>query len=106
MIKKGLNDIISALLSRNYEVSLIMSDGVGAVGKLKLFLNKLGIEVDISGAGGHLATVQKNRNTRINSRCKYMYTLLWRTFYRSVSVSVSVSDFSPEDIQDSLLALP
>ena len=59
MIKKGLNDIISAFLSRNFEVSLIMSDGEGAVGKLKLYLNKLGIEVDISGAGGHVARIER-----------------------------------------------
>jgi Zinc knuckle len=59
MIKKGLDDIISALLSRNFKVSLIMSDWEGAVGKLKVYLNKLGIEVDISGAGGHVARIER-----------------------------------------------
>lgn len=36
-----------------------MSDGQGAVGKLNLYLNKLGIEVDISGAGGHVARIER-----------------------------------------------
>ena len=36
-----------------------MSDGEGAVGKLKPYLNTLGIEVDISGAGGHVSRVER-----------------------------------------------
>ena len=36
-----------------------MSDGEGAIGKLVPFLNSLGIEVDISGAGGHVSKIER-----------------------------------------------
>ena len=36
-----------------------MTDGEGAVAKLVTELNALGVEVDISGAGGHVARVER-----------------------------------------------
>jgi hypothetical protein len=36
-----------------------MSDGEGAIGKLVGELNSLGVEVDISGAGGHVPRVER-----------------------------------------------
>jgi hypothetical protein len=36
-----------------------MTDGEGAVGKLKTALNLAGIEVDTSGAGGHVPTINR-----------------------------------------------
>jgi hypothetical protein len=36
-----------------------MSDGEAAIGKLKPYLLALGIEIDISGAGGHVARVER-----------------------------------------------
>jgi hypothetical protein len=36
-----------------------MADGEGAIAKLKTELNLLGIEVDVSGAGGHVARVER-----------------------------------------------
>ena len=40
-----------------------MSYGEGAVGKIKEDLNMLGIEVDISGAGGHVARIERKIQT-------------------------------------------
>ena len=42
---------------------LIISDGEGAVGKLKSELNLLRIEVDISGARGHVARIERKIQT-------------------------------------------
>ena len=40
-----------------------MSDGEGAVGTIKDDLNLLGIEVDLSGAGGHVSRVERRIRT-------------------------------------------
>ena len=42
---------------------MIISDGQGAVGRIKGELNMLGIEVDISGAGGHVARIERKIQT-------------------------------------------
>ena len=58
-VKRGLDEVLSVLSSRNFTVSLIMTDGEGAMGALKQYLNFLGVEVDVSGAGGHVARVER-----------------------------------------------
>ena len=40
-----------------------MSDGEGAIGKIKDDLNLLGIEVDVSEAGGHVARIERKIQT-------------------------------------------
>ena len=59
VVKEALVQMISALASRNFVVQMIMSDGEGAIGKLKIQLQMLGIEVDITGAGGHVARIER-----------------------------------------------
>jgi hypothetical protein len=59
VVKKGLLFFLGVLTSQNFKTRLIMVDGEGAVGKLRTELNSLGIEVDVSGAGGHVARVQR-----------------------------------------------
>ena len=58
-VRKGLLYFYGVLASQNFRASLIMSDGEGAVGKLVTELNSLGVEVDISGAGGHVPRVER-----------------------------------------------
>jgi hypothetical protein len=58
LIKKCLDIILPTLKTRNFSVSVIYSDGESAIAKLKSQLNALGIEVDISGAGGHISRVE------------------------------------------------
>ena len=62
-VKKCIDVITSTLMARNFKVSMIMTDGEGAIAKLKPYLNNLGIEVDISGAGGHVARVERRIRT-------------------------------------------
>ena len=54
VVKLGLDEMIGTLHSREFTVTAIYSDGEGAIRKVKSYLNFLGIEVDISGAGGTL----------------------------------------------------
>ena len=63
VVKKGLDGFISTLASRNFVTRLIMSDGEGAIGAIKDDLNLLGIEVDVSGAGGHVARIERKIRT-------------------------------------------
>jgi hypothetical protein len=62
-VKKCIDIILATLASRNFQVSMIMSDGEGAISKLKPYLNNLGVEVDTSGAGGHVARVERRIRT-------------------------------------------
>lgn len=63
VVKKGIEGFVATLASRNFVTRLIMSDGEGAIGKIKGDLNMLGMEVDISGAGGHVARIERKIQT-------------------------------------------
>ena len=62
-IKKGILGFVATLASRNFVTRLIMSDGEGAIGQISDELNLLGMEVDISGAGGHVARIERKIQT-------------------------------------------
>jgi hypothetical protein len=62
-VKKCIDIILATLASGNFHVSMIMSDGEGAISKLKPYLNNLGVEVDTSGAGGHVARIERRIRT-------------------------------------------
>ena len=63
IIRDGILSFISMLASRNFVTRLIMSDGEGAIGAIKGELNLLGVEVDVSGAGGHVARIERKIQT-------------------------------------------
>ena len=58
-IKKGINHFVAMLASQNFKTAMIMSDGERGVTSIIPELEALGIEVDISGAGGHVARVER-----------------------------------------------
>ena len=58
-VRKGINHLLAVLASQNFRTSVIMSDGEGAVVSLVDELGRLGVEVDISGAGGHVARIER-----------------------------------------------
>jgi hypothetical protein len=62
-VKKRIDIILATLASRNFQVSMIISDGEGAISKLKPYLNNLGVEVDTSGAGGHVVRIERRIRT-------------------------------------------
>ena len=59
IVKGALEDMSCTLKSRNFSVRVIMSDGEGAIGKIVPHLRGLGIEVDISAAGCHVARIER-----------------------------------------------
>jgi hypothetical protein len=59
IVKKGVDEIVATLASRNFQVRVIMTDGEKSVGKLKEHLNQLGIELDTTGAGGYVAKIER-----------------------------------------------
>jgi hypothetical protein len=59
VVRRGIQYFIGVLQSQGFQPKLIMSDGEGAVAKLRTELNLLGVEVDVSGAGGHVARVER-----------------------------------------------
>ena len=58
-IKKGIDHFVTTLASQNFKTKMIMSDGERGVTSLIPQLEAMGIEVDISGAGGHVARVER-----------------------------------------------
>ena len=58
-VKKCLDIINATLRSRNFIVSIIMSDGEGATAKILTYLERLSVEVNVTGAGGHVARIER-----------------------------------------------
>ena len=62
VVKPALAQMITILKFRNFLMQLIMSDGEGAIGKMRFghrHLMALGIEVDVSAAGDHVARIER-----------------------------------------------
>lgn len=75
-VKIGINHFIAVLASQNFRTSIIMSDGEGAVKILIDELGRLGVEIDVSGAGGHVARIERKiRIVRERVRCHVAYHL-------------------------------
>ena len=65
--KIEIDHFIAVLAAQNFRTSVIMSDGEGAVKSLVDELRRFGVEVDVSGAGGHVARIERKiRISRVN----------------------------------------
>ena len=58
-IKKGIDHFVTTLASQNFKTRMIMSDGERGVTSLIPELEARSIDMDISGAGGHVARVER-----------------------------------------------
>ena len=56
---KGIKYFRGVLASKGFESPVIMSNGEGSIGTLIDELRLLGIEIDISGAGGHVSRIER-----------------------------------------------
>ena len=75
-VRNGITHFRSILASQNFRVSTIMGDGEGAVVSLIDELGLLGVEVDITGTGGHIArTESKIRLVKERVRSHVAYHL-------------------------------
>ena len=105
VIKRGLAEIISTLASRNFLVKLIMSDGEGGVGSVSKELKQMGIEVDISGAGGHVARIERRIRTikervRAHMAYKLPYSLTALRIAMLVLFCVSRYNFQMSELRE------
>ena len=74
--KIGINYFVAVLAVQNFRTSIIMSEGEGAVKSLVDELGRLSVEVDVNGASGHVARIdKKNRIVRERVRCHVAYHL-------------------------------
>ena len=58
-VKKAITYFLGVLASQNFKVAVIMTDGEGAMSTLVTDLAIQGIEIDVSGAGGHVARIER-----------------------------------------------
>ena len=105
VIKKGLAEIISTLASRNFLVKVIMSDGEGGVGSVAKELKMMGIEVDVSGAGGHVSRIERRIRTikeRVRAHIAYKlpYALNSLGIAMLVLFCVSRYNFQMSELRD------
>ena len=56
---RGIKYFVSVLASKGFSSPVIMSDGEGSIGALINEIRLLGIEIDISGAGGHVSRIER-----------------------------------------------
>ena len=90
-----------------------MSYGGGAIGKIKSELNVLGIKLDVSGAGGHVARIERKIRTvieriraHITHQLSYTLTTLGMTMLILFCVSrlnYQSSDVSNEGVSPRVL---
>ena len=72
------NDFLGVLGSQGFKTSVIMNDGEGAVITLVDELGKLGVDVDVSGAGGHVARIERRIRVIKERLCVHVYICLSR----------------------------
>ena len=94
VVKPALNELISILKSRNFLVQVIISDREGAIGNMRLDLLAMGIEVDVSAAGGHVARIERRiqmvkerARAHLNGRIPFTPTELYLTYLALYCIS-------------------
>ena len=108
-MRKGINHFLAVLASQNFRTSVIMSDGEGAVISLVDELGKLGVEVDISGAGGHVAIVERRIRVikeRVRSHVAYHlpFTLSTVGITMCVLYVISRLNYEPSGLWESAIS--
>ena len=76
-VSKGIAHFLGVLGSQGFKTSVIMSDGEGDVVTLADELGKLGVDVDISGVGGHVARIGRRIRVikeRLRAHVSYHHT--------------------------------
>ena len=101
----GIKYFLGVLNTQRFVVRVIMSDGEGAVSKLQQELNHMGVEVDISGAGGHVPRVERRIRVikeRVRATMHSLpYTLSTLGVIMCVLYCVSRLNYEPSGIRQS-----
>ena len=104
-IKKGIDHFVTTLASQNFKTKIIMSDGERGVTSLIPELEAKGIEMDISGAGGHVARVERRIRVikeRLRSHVAYHlpFTLSSMGIAMCILYCVSRLNFEPAGVRE------
>lgn len=105
IVRKGITYFISVLSSQNFKTLLIMTDGEGAVGKITTELNQMGVEVDVSGEGGHVGRVEQKirmikERVRAHVSCHLPYALTLLGLSFCILYCISRIIFEPTGVRE------
>ena len=105
-IKKGIDHFVAMLASQNFMTAMIMSDGERGVTSIITELEALGVEVDISGAGGHVARVERRIRVikeRLRSSVAYHLPFALSSMGIAMCILYCVSrlNYEPAGVRDS-----
>ena len=103
-VRGGLLYFIGILESQNFRTTTLMVDGEGSISKLVTELHNKGVEVDVTGAGGHVKVVE--RRIRVIKECiraqmnSLPYALTLTALSMCVLYCVSRLNYQPTRIRD------
>ena len=107
-VRIGLLYFIGILESQNFKTTALMVDGEGSISKLVTELHSRGVEVDVTGAGGHVKVVE--RRIRVIKECirtqlsSLPYALTLTALSMCVLYCVSRLNYQPTRIRDGIMS--
>ena len=103
-MKEAIAYFFGILASQNFKTPLLMVDGEGSISKIISELNSIGMEVDVSGAGGHVKRVERRIQVvkeRVRTHTHYLpYTLPLIALSMCVLYCVSRPNYQPTHVRD------
>ena len=94
----------SVLASQSFKTPLLMVDGEGSISKIIPELNVIGMEVDVSGDGGHVKRVERRIQVvkeRVRTHIHYLpYALPLIALSMCVLYCVSRLNYQPTHVRD------
>ena len=107
-VREGLMYFLGILESQNFRTTTLMVDGEGSISKLVTELHSKGVEVDVTGAGGHVKVVE--RRIRVIKECiraqmnSLPYALTLTALSMCVLYCVSRLNYQPTRIRDGIMS--
>ena len=106
-VHDGITQIIAEAKKRDFDIKLVQTDGEKSIGSMKYDLHEMGIDIDVSGAGQHVARVERmirvvKERVRIYSNtlpftmCKILLT--WCVYFCVSRINFQPSTQSPVNI--------
>ena len=104
VVREAILHFFGVLASQNFKTPLLMVDGEGAISKIKSELNSIGMEVDVSGAGGHVKRVERRIQVvkeRVRTHTHHLpFTLPLIALSMCVLYCVSRLNYQPTHVRD------
>ena len=107
-VRQAVLYFFGVLASQNFKTPLLMVDGEGAISKIISELNLMGMEVDVSGAGGHVKRVERRiqvAKERVRTHTHHLpYTLPLIALSMCVLYCVSRLNYQPTHVRDGVIS--